>query len=193
MSSLTPLYCGCMALGTWHPCLGPCNSGFPVTLISGSPHGNYIATKVLSGNTPAASSGVLWQSMAMSGSIRRTIYPKPVCPEREWGSIGQLSTVSSFQHLWRKEVAEDEVTPGTDSVSTPEIARRGTPGLYHILRNRNDSLHPNSKTNFCLSIYTTLALIPCVLPASICSEPLYLPIIPFRKHRKFSRTNFNIS
>ena len=66
--------------------------------------------------------------MAMSGSIRGTIYPKPV---------GQLSTVFSTigyltlrSDLWRKGVAEEEASPKTDPVSTPEIARRGTPGLY---------------------------------------------------------------
>ena len=120
--------------------------------------------------------------MAMSGSIRGTIYPK---------SLGQLSTVSSTiryltlrSDLWRKGVAEEEASPKTDSVSTPEIARRGTPGLYltyRILRNRNDRLHPNTKTNFSLSIYTTLVLIPVCCQRQLVLRLYIYPSFPFTK------------
>ena len=128
-----------------------------------------ILLRLSSGNTP--SGGVSWQLLVTSGSSRKKILLEADSAEEEWDQLVRLgvrvvlSTMRS--DLWRKEVAEDEASPTgpkTDPASSPEIASRWSPGhcfsTCRILRNRNDRLHPNPKTNFSLSIYTTLVLIP---------------------------------
>lgn len=159
-----------MALGTWQPCLGLLNSGFPITFISGSSHGNFIATII----RKYSSGGVSWKLLVMSGSSRKKNLLEADSAEEEWDQLVDLvpRCTSSAQHHAFGPVAEGgsrgrsqpHTGPKTDPASSPEIASRWSPGLCfstcRILRNRNDRLHPNPKTNFSLSIYTTLVLIP---------------------------------
>ena len=114
----------------------------------------------------------------------------------------QHHTLSVRPDLWRKEVAEDEASPTspkTDPASSPEIASRWSPRalLYGVV------LTASYVTEMIGSTLIPRLTFPCPYTPRLCSslcaanvnssEPLYLPIIPFRKHRKSSRHDSEIS
>ena len=166
--------------------------------------------RLSSGNTPAV--GVLWQSLARSGTVRRKNLLEADAPKEESDQLVDLvpRCMSSVQHhtlsvlsdLWRKEVAGDEASPTgpkTDPASSPEIASRWSPRalLYGVV------LTASYVTEMIGSTLIPRLTFPCPYTPRLCSslcaanvnssEPLYLPIIPFRKHRKSSRHDSKIS
>lgn len=69
--------------------------------------------------------------------------------------------------------------PGNSNADGPRGSKVPTIP-YRILRNRNDRLHPNPRTNFCLSIYTTLVLIPvCCQRQLFFAFYIYPSSLPF--------------